>query len=148
MNLREGLLIGLRRGYEFAAKLSNEKFRVCRFWKSPVHNVAGISSVPQVSFSDTVAHMKFVHVIQMCPRACRNNDLDHARIIIGHDATFNAPLHGENFIAECSRCDSNSVPCSRRYFGALNNTRTIAEDRLLCSRAIDLFDNLRQCRLL
>jgi hypothetical protein len=40
MNLRGGLLIGLWRGYWLAIKLSDEKFRVCRFWTSPVQNVA------------------------------------------------------------------------------------------------------------
>ena len=57
MNLRGGLLIGLWRGYWLAAKLSDEKFRVCRFWTSPVQNVAGGSSVPQLSFCDTVTHI-------------------------------------------------------------------------------------------
>jgi hypothetical protein len=47
-----------------AAKLSDEKFRVCRLWTSPVQNVAGGSSVPQLSLCDTVTHMKFVHVTQ------------------------------------------------------------------------------------
>jgi hypothetical protein len=54
MNLRGGLLIGLRRGYWLAAKLSDKKFRVCRLWTSPVQNVAGGSSVSQLSFCDTV----------------------------------------------------------------------------------------------
>ena len=30
------------------SKLSDEKFRVCRFWTSPVQDVAGGSSVPQL----------------------------------------------------------------------------------------------------
>lgn len=63
-----------------------------------MQNIAGSSSVPQVSFYNAITHMKFVHVIQVRPCSCRNNDLDHVRIVIGNVANFNARVMAKTLL--------------------------------------------------
>ena len=50
---------------EFAAKLSNKKFRVCGFWKGPVQNIAITGPAPEVMLCDVISQVKFAHVVKV-----------------------------------------------------------------------------------
>ena len=65
----------------------------------------------------------------MRPRACRNNNLDHVRIIIGTDATFNARLHGENLIV---RGLSVTIEARARFSYRATDPRSFISPTLRC----------------